>query len=152
MFVDSQGKIKGFISPNSILNYIKQMWDENATSEVEMKVICPTSECNWKYEVKEHSEDSQNWYMLTGYIAFKCNDTDQLLFYCYDNLKSFTNLEHYSKYGLAEMIEMETTHIALEYSEVSAKIIKQIVSNFGGGWFSKACRNNIDYIYVDASI
>lgn len=60
MGVDTNGKIKGFVSYEEVLNFIRKKWDKNARSNVNKRIICPISECNFKYKINEHSEDNEN--------------------------------------------------------------------------------------------
>src|SRR5574344_3108330 len=102
MSVDTCGKIKGFVRHEEILNFIRQKWDKNARGNVEKRINCPISECDWKYKINEHSEDNENWYSIHGFICFKYNDENRTLFYLYDNLNHFENQEFYLKHGLKD--------------------------------------------------
>ena len=149
MSVDTHGKIKGFIRHEEILNFIRQKWDKDATDDVKKRITCPISECDWKYKINEHSEDNENWYSVHGFICFKYNDEDRMLFYNYSNLNSYENLEFYSKHNLREMVETETTYLSLGYWGSSVEIIKEIVAHFGGGWIDENDCDDKEYYPIE---
>lgn len=149
MGCDTYGKIKGYVKQEDILKFIQQKYDKNATSSVSRRITCPLSKCDWKYKINEHSEDNENWYTIYGYICFKYNDENRMLFYCYDNLNHYENLEYYTKFGLEDMVKAETTHIGLGYWGGSVEIIKEIVENFGGGWIDENDCDDKEYYVVN---
>lgn len=149
MGVDTHGKIKGFVRPEEVFNFIRQKWDKNATNGVDKRINCPISECSWKYEINEHSEDNENWYTTYGFICFKYKEEDRMLFYHYDNLNSFENLEYYSKYGLEDMVRTETTYLSLGCWGSSVEIIRELVAHFGGGWLDENDCDNKEYYPIE---
>lgn len=156
MGVDTRGKIKGFVRHEEILNFIRQKWDKDAKDDIKKHITCPMSECNWKYEINEHSEDNENWYAIYGYIYFKYNSERRILFYSYDNINSYENIDFYSEHGLRDMVEMETTYISLGCWGSSIEIIKELIAHFGGGWIDENdCDDKVYYpieLNVDGSI
>ena len=86
MGVDTKGKIKGFVRPEEIFNYIVQVWDKDATNGVTRTINAPISECTWNHTINEHSDDNDNWYSYSGFICFKYKGEDRMLFYYYDNI------------------------------------------------------------------
>lgn len=149
MGCDTYGKIKGYVRQEDIFEFIKQKYDENAINKVGRTMTIPLSKCSWEYEVNEHSEDSENWYTISGFICFKYNEEDRMLFYCYNNINSFENLEYYMEYGLENMVKTETTHIGLGCWGSSVEIIKEIVENFGGGWIDENDCDDEEYYFIE---
>ena len=149
MSVDTHGKIKGFVRHEEILNFIRQKWDKDARDTVEKRIDCPMSECNWKYKVNEHSEDNENWYTICGFICFKYNDEDRMLFYSYENLNHYENLDFYSKHNLRDMVETETTYLSLGCCGSSVEIIKEIIAHFGGGWIDENDCDGKEYYPIE---
>lgn len=152
MGCDTHGKIKGFIEHEEILNFIRQKWDMNAKDEVKKHVLYPISKCNWKYKINEHSEDNENWYAVYGFIYFKYNGEDRMLFYNYENLNHYENLDYYSKCGLAELVKTETTFLSLRYWGSSIEIINELVRHFGGGWVDDNDCDDKEYYPVEANV
>ena len=148
MGCDTCGKIKGYVDHEDIFEFIKNRYDSNATNSVKRKTICPLSECDWEYKMNEHSKDSENWYTVNGFICFKYNDEDRMIFYDYDNLNSYENLEYYTKVGLEDMVKAETTYISLGCWGSSVAIIKEIIANFNGGWIDENDCDGDDYYKV----
>lgn len=149
MGCDTYGKIKGYVRQEDIFEFIKHKYDENAINKVGRTMTIPLSKCSWEYEVNEHSEDSENWYTISGFICFKYNEEDRMLFYCYNNINSFENLEYYMEYGLENMVKTETTHIGLGCWGSSVEIIKEIVENFGGGWIDENDCDDEEYYFIE---
>jgi len=152
MGCDTHGKIKGFVRHEDILNFIRQKYDKDAKSNINRRIMFPISKCTWKYKINEHSESNENDYIDQGVICFKYNNEDRMLMYCYDNLNHYENLKYYSKRGLTELVESETTFISLGYWGSSVEIIKEIVAHFGGGWIDDNDCDDKEYYPVNANV
>lgn len=152
MGVDTNGRIKGFVRHDEIFNFIIQKYDKNAVDNVKKFVHKPLSEIDWKYKINEHSEDNENWYSVYGRIDFNYHGEERSLFYSYDNLNSYENLEYYSEYGLKDMVLAETTYISLGYWGNSINIIKEIVAHFGGGWIDENDCDDNPYYPIEVNI
>ena len=152
MSVDTHGKIKGFVRHEEIFNFIRQKWNKDARDDVKKRITCHISECDWKYKINENSEDNENWYSIHGFIDFKYNDEDRMLFYNYSNLNSYENLEFYSKYNLRDMVETETTYLSLGCWGSSVEIIKEIVAHFGGGWIDENDCDDKEYYPIELDV
>lgn len=151
MGCDTYGKIKGYVKHEDIFEFIKQKYDKNATNDVKKEITCALSECNWEYKMNEHSEDNENWYTISGFICFEYKEEDRMLFYYYDNINSYEDLEYYTEFGLEDMVKTETTHIGLGYWGSSVKIIKEIVENFGGGWLDENDCDDKPYHIIESN-
>ena len=154
MGCDTIGRIKGFVSHQNLSNFIKEKYDKNVVDHVVRYVMKPISECDWKHKINEHSEDEINWYNDHGFIYFKYDGEKTALFYDYNNINHYENEKYYSAYGLADMVESETTYINLgiidsESGKENVKILKEIISHFGGGWLdNNDCDDELPY-WVD---
>lgn len=144
------GKIKGYISPEDIFNFIRETWDKNARTNVKKCSICPLSECDWEYEIHPHSEDNQNWCITSGFISFCYKDEARLLHYAYNNVNSFENLDYYSKHNLEDMVRTETTHIGLGRWGSSVEIASTLITRFGGGWIDEDDCDDEEYYEVSS--
>ena len=134
MGCDTRGKIKGFVHPDEILNFVRQKYDATAKSDVSETVLCPLKKCEWDYTLNPHGHDRNNWTTLTGFIVFSYKDEKRMLFYSYSNINSLENLEFYSERNLEDMVRAETTGLSLGTWGHSVEIIQEIVAQFGGGW------------------
>ena len=152
MSVDTHGRIKGFVRHEEILNFIRQKWDKEAKDEVTKTIYHPISECNWEHKINEHSEDDENWYSVSGFICFKYHNENRMLFYMYDNINHYENLEYYSEYNLKDMVEAETTYISLGCWGSSVEIITELVSHFGGGWIDENDCDDREYHPIELKI
>src|SRR5574344_1991556 len=129
MGVEVQGKLKGYVSPQEVLNFIQQTIDSNAKSYVEISDY-GIADYDW---FKERYDTTNKWIITSGFINFTDkNRKSRSLFYCYNNINFYDNLEYYSKYGLEDMVKSETTDIMLDCYGESVNVIKSIVTEFGG--------------------
>jgi hypothetical protein len=129
MGVDTKGRLKGFITHEEVLNFIKQKYDENAVSYVKLENYGSDKDKEW---IKERYDESGNWLSWSGFINFKDDEENRSLFYCYTNHNAYENLEFYSEYGLEDMVKEQTTSISLGFHGNSVDIIKSLVIEFGG--------------------
>ncbi len=149
MGVDTHGKIKGYIKYEEIFNFIRQKYDKNAVCNIRKSINSPLEGCNWRYKINEHSEDNENWYTISGRINFNYHGEERSLFYVYDNLNNYENINFYSEYGLKDMVLAETTYISLSCWGSSVEIVKEIVSHFGGGWVDENDCDDKEYYPVE---
>lgn len=149
MGVDTHGKIKGFVRHEDIFNFIVQKYDKNAVCNIKKGINSPLSECGWKYKINEHSEDNENWYSITERIDFNYHGEERSLFYVYDNLNSYENINFYSEHGLKDMVLSETTYISLGFWGSSVGIVKEIVAHFGGGWVDENDCDDKEYYPIE---
>lgn len=133
----TKGEIKGFVRHEEIINFIRQKYDKNATNDIKKTIYHPVSEIDWKYKINEHSEDNENWYCISGRIDFDYHGEQRSVFYAYNNINSYENLDYYSKHGLKDMVLAETTYISFGYWGSSVEIAKEIIAHFGGGWIDE---------------
>ena len=145
MGVDTKGKLKGYVSPQEVLNFIKQTIDSNAKSHVELKDY-GIAEYDW---IKERYDNTNKWLITSGFINFTSKQGEQRsLFYCYNNVNSYENLEYYSEYGLENMVKSETTDIMLGCYGDSVEVIKSIVTEFGG-WIDENDCDDKEYYPIE---
>lgn len=149
MGVSTQGRIKGYVSHDEILNFIRQKYDINAYSTVKKEIINDIKQITWKHSINEHSEDNDHWYDYSGYICFKDGEETRRLFYFYTNVNGFDNLEYYKDYGLEDMVRSEYVSISLHMHGNSIDIIKNIVAHFGGGWLDENDCDDKEYYPID---
>lgn len=147
MGVDTKGRLKGNISPEDVLNFIRQTFDKDAKSFIETTEYNDIKNCDFAKEVYGESE---KWMITSGYINFNDGKNDRNLFYYYSNINSYENLDFYRNYGLEDMVKTETTHISLGYFGNSVEDILKIVSHFGGWIDDNDCDDN-EYYYVGKS-
>lgn len=112
MGCDTHGRLKGHIEPELILNFIRQVYDPNAVYDIKLNDYGSIDEYDW---VKETYDNSGNWIITSGRIGFKDGEEERSMFYYYDNINSYENLEYYSQFGLEHMVKQETTALHLGY-------------------------------------
>lgn len=151
MGADTHGKIRGFVRHEDIFNFIVQKYDKNAVCDIKKRVNSPLSECDWKYKINEHSEDNENWYSIAGRIDFNYHGEERSLFYVYDNLNSYENVNFYSEHGLKDMVLSETTYLSLGFWGSSVEIIKEMVAHFGGGWVDENDCDDKEYYPIEVN-
>ena len=152
MGCDTNGKIKGYVSAEEILNFIRQKYDPNAKSYVTRDRTYPINEVTWKYKFNEHSKDNDYWYTEDGYITFTYKDEQRQLFYVYSNINSFENEDYYENLGLLDMVKAETTSLSLGCWGSSVEIITELVAQFGGGWVDNNDCDSEEYYPVELNV
>lgn len=142
MGYDTRGRLKGKIEPEMILNYIRQVYDANATMKIDTGDYGPTAVLDF---VKEKYDNSGKWIIRSGFITFNDGEDNRSIFYEYDNINTYENLEYYSEYGLEDMVKQETTLVNMSCWKNSVSIIKGIVAEFGGWIDENDCDDEIYY-------
>jgi hypothetical protein len=134
MGVDTHGRLKGHILPEDILNFIKQKIDCKAKISIDTTFVKRLTECN---NIKKVYDDSEYWTTNHGFIYFTSKEGNyRSLFYSYDNVNFYENLDYFSKLGLRDLVVSETTSLSLGYNEEAVEIMTEIVAEFGG-WIDK---------------
>lgn len=154
MSVDTRGKIKGFVSHEDILKYLKNNYDKNAHSEVKRTIYgeIKNTFSNKSYMINSNSDNDKDWYIEAGFIYFRDEEEDRVLFYNYSNVNFFENLEYYQELNLEDMVRTETTDISLDLWGNSVEIIEDIVQNFGGGWLDEDDCDDEPYYVIEPLI
>lgn len=79
MSVDTRANIRGYVNHEDIINYIRENWDENVTTNIRREVVMPLTKCDWSYKINEHSDDPENWYGICGIIYFTYKGENECL-------------------------------------------------------------------------
>lgn len=132
MSIDTNGRIKGYVSSAEVLNYIRNKYDKNAKSLVSTEDRGPFSTLEFPVEI--YNPNDTHMIVEVGFIEFEAYGNSRSLFYLHLNYNSLENLKYYSDLGLEAMVRAHTTHIGLGCYGNSDEIITNIVSHFGGGW------------------
>ena len=143
MGCDTIGKIQGHIEPVYILNYLMKNIDKNAKAKIRKIDYGPLAD--YVMETYDNSNRMMNW---SGFIDFKYNGKNRNLFYSYSNYNAYENLEYYKPLGLEPMVKEEKTHISLGCDDDAQKIIKDIITFFGG-WFDANDCDDEEFIFIN---
>ena len=127
----TQGKIKGYVSHDDLLNFIKENYDQNAYHGIKKEML------------------KSDEYIIDGYFYFNFKGETRQMFYMYWNVNHLENLEYYSARGLEDMVRSETTLIDLGHWGSSIEIIKNIITHFGGGWIDENDCDDIPYYFIE---
>lgn len=155
MGVDTKGYIKGYVSADEIVNFIRQKYDKNAKNNVTCKKYGALTDLNFKFVMQPNHENDKEWIITSGFIDFEYNGNMRCLFYSYQNINSYENLEwyagNYSEYSyLPDMIKSERVSLSLGNDEDAIKIINDILSYFGG-WIDVNDCDDIPYVPVECN-
>lgn len=147
---DTYGKIKGRISPEEIVRVIKERLGVDAVSEVKTHVYEKLDDLDFTFM---NYGDSDSWECDHGFILFEFDGDKRALFYSYDNINTYENLNYYKetypdRRDLEEMVKSEKTHIGLGCCGNSVEIIETIVSAFGG-WVDDNDCDDIPYRKIE---
>lgn len=105
MGCDTNLRLKGHVTAEQIVDYIDEHY-KFISNSVKEENCGSLNEYNW---VKEKYDDSNEWKITSGFITFNDGDENRTIFYFYQNINSYENLEYYSKYNLENMVKSETT-------------------------------------------
>ena len=148
MSIDTHGKIKGKISHDDILDYIRKNIDKDAKGSISTNSYGKISE--FDYGVKEIYTDDDIHALVSGFIDFTSrNGNKRNLFYMYQNINTYENLETYKRYGLEDMVKAETTYLSLGCNDEAVQIISELVAAFGGGWIDENDCDGYEYYPIE---
>lgn len=148
MGVDTKGLLKGNVPHEEVLNFIRQKYDPDAKSFVEKREFNITEDQKWIKEVYGDPTKRVEW---SGFIQFKDGTDTRSIFYVYENINTWENIEYYTDYGLEDMVKSETTYLSLACAGNSVEIIKSIVSHFEG-WIDENDCDNEPYYPIEKSL
>lgn len=141
MSCDTILRLKGHITAEQIVDYIDEHYKffNNGVKENNYGSL---NNYNW---VKEKYDDSNEWKTTDGFITFNDGTENRAIFYCYQNINSYENLEYYNRYNLENMVKSETTCLSLELYGNSVEIMKGIAQEFGGWLDENDCDDEPPY-------
>lgn len=151
MGCDTYAKILGKVTQEEIVKTIKEVLEvEDVVSEVKRTVYNPLDDLDFPFR---NYGDEDYWYTESGFICFTYECEKRMIFYCYDNINTYENLEYYkAKYpdrpDILKMIKSEKTHLGLGYWGKSVEILEAIVKKFGG-WLDENDCDGIPYRRVE---
>lgn len=141
MGCDTVLRLKGHITVEQIVNYITEHY-KFISNGVKEENYGSLNQYDW---VKEKYDDSNEWKVIDGFITFNDGDENRAIFYYYQNINSYENLEYYNKYNLENMVKSETTWLKLELYGNSVEIMKGIAKEFGGWLEENDCDDKPPY-------
>lgn len=130
MGTDCRAYLKGHVTQEEILNFIRQRFYINATMDINKVVYGKVD----NYDDIQAMYDNSN--IVTseqGFIDFiDVNGDVRKLFYLYNNHNYYENKEYYKERNLIDMVTSEKTYLSLGYWGNAVEIMKQLVTEFGG--------------------
>lgn len=141
MSCDTILKLKGHITEEQIVNYIDEHYKliSDGTHEENYGSV------NQLDNVKEKYDDSNEWKITEGFISFNDGNENRAMFYLYQNVNFYENLEYYNRYNLEDMVKSETTYLNLGLYGNSVEIMKGIAKEFGGWLDENDCDDELPY-------
>lgn len=150
MSADTKGKIKGYVSPQELYDYIVKKYDKEATIKTTIDNYGLLKDLIFDFERQSNNLGFEDkWAIEVSFIDFKDGENYRSLFCSYNNINTYENLSYYQEIGLEEMVKAETTNIVSGCCDKSENIITDIVSQFGGGWVDKNDCDGIPYEEVE---
>lgn len=143
MSYDTILRLKGHITTEQIVDYIDEHY-KFISNSIKEENCGSLSEYNW---VKEKYDDSNEWKITNGFITFNDCEENKNIFYLYQNINSYENLEYYSEYNLEDMVKSEITFLILGCYN-SVEIMQGIAQEFGG-WLDEDDCDDIPPYWID---
>lgn len=152
MSVSTRGYLIGYISPERVFEYIKEIYGihGDVINQVKKEVVCPAADCTFQYVFNEHCDDINFWYFLSGRIIFYDGKDSRSLSYSYSNINPYEGIENHPEGSeLYNMIKTERTYISLGCWGNSKKIIKNLLQYFDGGWLDENDCDSENFYWVE---
>lgn len=130
MGAEAVAKIRGYISPNEIVEFIKKAYDEHVSYGIGIKDYGLISKLE---NVRMVYDNSDTMKVESGYITFSTKPTIQRsIFYHHQNVNTERNATHYEEIGLGEMVNTEITELRLSADSEATAILMDILQVYGG--------------------
>lgn len=137
-------RLKGHVTVEQIVDYIDEHY-KFISNSVKEENYGSLNKYNW---FEEKYDDSNEWKITSGLITFNDGERNRSIFYVYQNINFYENLEYYRKYHLENMVKSETTSLSLGCYGNSVKIMKGIAQEFGG-WLDENDCDDISPYWID---
>lgn len=115
MSAEVKVRLKGYVKPEEVLNFLQQKGDINPTARVH----------------RQFYETDKSWYIDSGYILFNYKDFGDMYYY-YSSEGRNENYDYWVEKGLKEMAETETTTLSMYSCKDNINLMRQIAAEFGG--------------------
>lgn len=153
MGVDTRGRLIGHITVDNVISAIKELYNVDVTHNVSRVKYENFEDIDFPFR---NYGDEDFWYSDYGFIFFEVNGEHRQLFYHYNNINTYENIDYYKntypeRKDLVKMAKSETTHISLGNWGMSVEIIESIVKKFGG-WVDENDCDEIPFRYVEREV
>lgn len=135
-------RLKGHITVEQIVDYIDEHYKliSDGTHEENYGSVNQLLS-----DIKEKYDDSNEWKTTSGFITFNDGNENRAMFYEYQNISFYENLNYYRKYNLENMVKSELTFLRLDHHGNSVEIMKGIAQEFGGWLDENDCDDKPPY-------
>ena len=153
MGVDTRGRIIGRVTVEQIIDTIKELYNVEVVNDTKKIIYDNLKDIDFPFR---NYGDAYFWWTESGFIEFTVNGEQRQLFYYYDNINTYENIDYYKenfpeREDLRTMVKSETTSISLGNWGLSVEIIEAIVKKFGG-WIDENDCDEIPYRYVEREV
>lgn len=135
-------RLKGHITVEQIVGYIDEHYKliSDGTHEENYGSVNQLLS-----DIKEKYDDSNEWKITEGFITFNDDNENRAMFYAYQNINLYENLNYYRQYNLENMVKSELTFLRLDHHGNSVEIMKWIAKEFGGWLDEDDCDDEPPY-------
>ena len=153
MGIDTRGKLMGRVTVEQIIDTIKELYNVEVVNDTKKTIYDNLKDIDFPFR---NYGDAYFWWCESGFIEFTVNGEQRQLFYYYDNINTYENIDYYKenfpeREDLRTMVKSETTSISLGNWGMSVEIIESIVKKFGG-WVDENDCDKIPYRYVEREV
>ena len=127
MSVDVRARLKDYVSPEEIINFLRQKYDLSLEKSTVRK-----DNFQWP-------EEWQSGMIIMKDTKFDADPTRNYksIFYLFTDREDKDDKEFWTENGLYEMVERPTTRLSMSHNDDSVEIMKAITAHFGG-WIDES--------------
>lgn len=152
MGCETIAKIRGHITPEEIINYIRVTIDKNVSYNIKTDDYGNIDDTVNHGYIKNVYDDSEIMNITSGFINFTTiSGNKKSMFYFYQNVATEENIEYYKRTGLAEIAETQTTTLMVSADNEAVEILTKIVSMYGGWLDENDCDEEKFYKILKSS-
>ena len=144
MSVDVKVKLDGYVSPKEIEEFLNDIGvvDSAKTSK---RNYGKTTEKYWKEQFTKFDNNNNDQIIESGCFVLKYKTELRSIYYYYNNVNCWEDLNYYSKQLQERYVKGEHTELILGYYGKAVEIMKLICEHFGGWIDENDCDDEPPY-------
>jgi len=133
LIIETKGYLKGFVSPEKVLYVIQKLIDPKARMHTNTVAL------------ENDKQTVTSGFIIIDHSANPDSDPNvKRIFYHYDNMNTYDDLESCAEIELEDMVKAEKTKLTMDYDEAAVNIMNKIIKEFGG-WIDENSNDDNSY-------